>query len=430
MVLVKAGRWLTAGLALFGLFLVLGNLAAPASAHFQLNANLRVVHVEHLDDGLRLYLRLPLPYLVGDKIMAELEAGAGEDADAPYTTNHYEGEELMHYVDVDAVLEDPLGLGRLAAERYALRVEGAALTPVVEATRAYPTLEQPLFATLEQARQALQGPAYPDETAATYVGDTVVDVALRYVTDGPVYRYSFAATLDPGLPGQEETENLLHDHLPEGVETFTRSGLLLNDGISVSRQPLAAASTFIVEGIHHIIGGLDHLLFVLCLTIGAAGLVNLLWRVTGFTLGHTVTLIAGFLGYVPSAGWFIPLVETGIALSIIYAGAVALLRRPAVGTFLITTAIGLLHGFGFSFVLHDILSAEAPNLWESLLAFNLGVELGQVAVVLAAWPLLLLADRYSAPLASAGRWAVAAPCIAIATWWAGERALQVLQAVS
>ena len=417
-----------AELLLFGLLATLTLLLGSAGAHFQLSANLRVVHVEHLDDGLRLYLRVPMPYLVGDVIAAELAEGGREAA--PYTMNYYEGDELMHYVDVDAVLADPIGLGRLAAERHQLIVEGQVLEAQVEATRAYPTLEQPLFATLEQARAALQGVAYPEETSATYVGDTVVDVALRYDAGRPVYRYSFADAQDPKLPGQEETENLLHDHLPEGVESYTQSGLLLGEGLAVSRQPLAAAWTFIVEGVRHILEGVDHLLFVLCLTIGAFSLVNLLWRVTGFTLGHTVTLIAGFLGYVPTAVWFIPLVETGIALSIIYAGAIAVLRRPAAGTFLVTCAIGLLHGFGFSFVLHEILSLQAPNLWESLLAFNLGVEVGQVAVVLAVWPLLMLVDRRSERIASAGRWAVAAPCILVATFWAGERVLQVVQAVS
>ena len=111
----------------------------------------------------------------------------------------------------------------------------------------------------------------------------------------------------------------------------------------------------------------------------------------------------------PTGAWFVPFVETGIALSIIYAAAIAVLRRPAAGTFLVTTAIGLLHGFGFSFVLQEILSHDAANLWESLLAFNLGVEIGQVAIVLAIWPLLMMVDRRGARFAHAGRWAVAAP---------------------
>ena len=424
----KPSRLFTATLTLLAATIVLAAVYVPVSAHFLLNANLRVVHVEHLDDGLRLYMRLPMPYLVAHLLGEEEEDGEREPA--PYTTNHYEGQDLVHYVDVDAVLEDPLGLGLFAAEGHRIIVDGREIAPQLEATRAYPSLEQPIFSTLEQAREALQGPAYPDETAATYVGDTVVDVALRYVTGEPVYRYSFAGALNPGLPGQEDTENLLHDNLYGEVQTFTGRGLLIADAMEISRKPLAAAWTFIVEGVRHILEGLDHVLFVLCLIIGAAGLKSLVWRVTGFTLGHTVTLIAGFMGFVPTAPWFIPLVETGIALSIIYAAVIAVLRRPDGGTFLVTTAIGLLHGFGFSFVLQEILSIEAPNVWQSLLAFNLGVEIGQLAIVLAVWPLLMLLSRWDARVARAGRWAVAAPCIAVATFWAGERALSLLQGLS
>lgn len=54
------------------------------------------------------------------------------------------------------------------------------------------------------------------------------------------------------------------------------------------------------EGVLHIFGGLDHVLFIVCLVVGAVALGDLIWRVTGFTLGHTVTLIAGFLGFAPS----------------------------------------------------------------------------------------------------------------------------------
>ena len=93
---------------------------------------------------------------------------------------------------------------------------------------------------------------------------------------------------------------------------------MLNDPVEITNSTLAAVTTFVLQGIVHIIEGLDHLLFVICLTIGAVGLGGLLWRVTGFTIGHTITLIAGFWGFVPSGAWFIPTVELGIAVSIIW----------------------------------------------------------------------------------------------------------------
>ena len=179
----------------------------------------------------------------------------------------------------------------------------------------------------------------------------------------------------------------------------------------------------------HILAGLDHVLFVICLALGALGFGSLLWRVTGFTLGHSVTLALGFFGYVPSGAWFVPLIEAGIAVSIIYAAVIALTERHQAGSFVVATLIGLLHGLGFSFVLHEILRVQAPNVWQSLLAFNLGVELGQVAIIAAAWPLFRLLARVGQRPWRLGRWAVALPCIALAGIWAGQRLVLFVQAI-
>ncbi|MEM7221926.1 MAG: HupE/UreJ family protein [Pseudomonadota bacterium] len=413
-------------LPLFALCLF-GLLAwSEARAHFLLNVNVRIIIVEHLDDGLRVYLRLSMPYLVADKIGAEQADGTVEAA--PYTTNRIEEGQLMHLLDKAAYSEDPTGLGRLVADGHHITVEGRELPAEVEVVRAYPAIAQPPFANLAEAQRAFEASALWDEAwGESFVGDTVVDVVLRYRTDGPVHDYDFSSSLNPGLEGQEEQANLLLDTHPGSDPIITRVRGLLDEPVAISRSAWAAAYTFFLEGGRHILEGLDHVLFVLCLTIGASGLSNLLWRVTGFTLGHSVTLILGFFGYVPSGAWFIPTVESGIALSIIYAGVIAVMNKPSAGTFLVTTLIGLLHGLGFSFVLHEILKVDSPNLWHSLVAFNLGVEAGQVLIVLAIYPVIVLLRRKSLQALSIGRWIVATPCIAVAAFWTGQRVNQILE---
>ena len=259
-----------------------------------------------------------------------------------------------------------------------------------------------------------------------YVGDAVLDVALRYRTGGPVYGYRFSGNLDPGLEGQGETANLLIDYLAGDSKVFRATGLLV-EPITVSRSALAAAWTFVEEGVRHILVGLDHVLFVVCLTLGASRLKDLLWRVTGFTVGHSITLAAGFFGLVPEGAWFVPAVETGIALSIVYAAIVALMQWQHGATVLVTVAIGLLHGLGFSFVLSEILRIDSPNIWQSLLAFNVGVEIGQIAIVLACWPLFHFVERRHVAVWPALRWSVALPCIALAALWVGQRMVLVAQ---
>ena len=403
----------------------------PATAHFLLNLNVRIFHVEHQSDGLKIYLRMPMPYLVADKIGP---VGAdGLPAPAPFTTNRMEDGKPAHYLNPDEMRANPYGLGAFAADGILLKVGDSTVRSRVERVQAYPIGMQPSFATLDEAKAAFaNGAAYPDEAEPAYVGDVLVDIILVLKSEKPIYEYALSSSLDPELPGQEDTANLILDYSPGRTQIFRARGLL-EDPIVVSRSAWSAIVTFIEEGFRHIMSGWDHVLFVLCLVIGAARLHSLVWRATGFTLGHSVTLIAGFFGYVPSGAWFVPTVETGIALSIIYAAIVAVVVNPDGRTnerslFILTGVIGLLHGLGFSFVLHEILQVNSPNIWQSLLAFNVGVELGQLAIIVLVWPLFWLMHRRSLPAWRLGRWGVAASCSAVALFWVGERSLSVLEA--
>ena len=403
--------------------------AVPAGAHFLLNLNVRILHVEHVSDGLKVYFRTPMPYLVADRIGPVGADGLPEPA--PFTTNRLENGMPVHHIDPDDLRRKPTGLGRLAADGLLLTVDGERLDAVVEQVQAYPIGKQPTFATLQEAKAALVSAAiYPDGAEPAYVGDVVVDIILFYKYGEPVYDYSLSSTLNPGLPGQEDTANLILDHSPGDTKVFRARGLL-TEPIAISRSVWSAVATFIEEGVRHILSGWDHVLFVLCLTLGAIRLHSLVWRATGFTLGHSVTLIAGFFGYVPSGDWFIPAVEMGIALSIIYAAFLALSpyranRRNERALFGITTAIGLLHGLGFSFVLHEILQINSPGLWQSLLAFNLGVEFGQLLIIAAVWPLFRIVRFAGESAWRIGRWGVATSCSIIALFWVGQRGLAVL----
>ncbi len=404
-------------------------VAVPVGAHFLLNLNGRILHVEHLADGLRVYLRTAMPYLVADRIGPVDANGLPEPA--PYTTNRLEDGKPVHYIDPDALRRNPNGLGRFAAEGFRLTAGGKRLAAIVERVRAHPIGSQPSFATLDEARAAFASRvAYSADAVPAYVGDVVVDIILRYETGAPVYDYAVSSSLDPGLPGQENTANLILDYGPGDTRVFRARGLLA-EPVAISRSVASAIVTFIKEGVRHILEGLDHVLFVLCLVLGAAQIRNLVWRVTGFTIGHTVTLSAGFFGFVPSGAWFVPTVETGIALSIIYAAAIAVLPRSEQNgsernLFAVTCAIGMLHGLGFSFVLHKILQINSPDIWQSLLAFNVGVEIGQLSIIVIAWPLFRLVNFIHKRAWQISRWAVAAGCGAVAVFWTGQRALSIV----
>ncbi|MHA3980624.1 HupE/UreJ family protein [Halovulum sp. GXIMD14794] len=399
-------------------------LATQAAAHFKLNLNVRIHHIVRHDQGAEIYLRTPMSYLVADRIGETADGGLPDPA--PYTTNGLEDGMLMHLVDPVALSADPEGLGAFAAQSLQIEVGDVVLRTEVVAVRVHPLGIEPGFATREEAESALSaGPAFPRTAPETYVGDALADVHLRIRTNAPFDRYAISNSGNPGLPGQDETANLILDYGSGPVRTYRATGLMATP-VEVSPSASAAAATFVIEGIRHILEGFDHVLFVICMILGAATLRSLLARVTGFTIGHTVTLILGFDGIAPQGAWFIPAVETLIAVSIILTAAEAVLH-PETGRSAIfraagiTGLIGLLHGFGFSFMLQNILRVDAPNVWQSLLAFNIGVEVGQLMIVAVAWPVVVYLRARPGPtwkIASIGTAGLAA---FIATGWVIER---------
>jgi hypothetical protein len=154
-----------------------------------------------------------------------------------------------------------------------------------------------------------------------------------------------------------------------------------------------AAARFVTLGFSHILDGLDHLLFLLCLVIPAKSLLGLVAIISSFTVAHSITLIASASGLAPSALWFPPLIETLIALSIVYMAIENVVGPRHRRRWLIAFGFGLVHGFGFSFVLRESLQFAGSHLLTSLLAFNIGVELGQLAVLAVTVPLLGLLFR-------------------------------------
>ena len=150
---------------------------------------------------------------------------------------------------------------------------------------------------------------------------------------------------------------------------------------------------FVQLGCRHILSGADHLLFLLCVVAPFPRVRPLVALVTSFTVAHSITLLATAVDLAPSALWFPPLIETAIALSIVYLACENIVGSTLRRRWLTTFAFGLIHGFGFSFVLRETLQFSGSHVITSLLAFNLGVELGQLLVLLVMAPILVLAFR-------------------------------------
>jgi hypothetical protein len=194
--------------------------------------------------------------------------------------------------------------------------------------------------------------------------------------------------------------------------------------------------TFVEEGVWHIWTGYDHLLFLLALLIPLfiyrqpstanvpltlkQAVFKVLKLVTAFTIAHSITLIATSI-YQPA---FEPaLIETLIAISVVLAGINIMVPMFDKGHWRIAFGFGLLHGLGFATALSG-LELPADFFVECLLSFNLGVELGQLAIVLPCIPLLLLLSRqfYYRTLAMPF---LALMVVSCSLWWTVERAVQI-----
>lgn len=243
------------------------------------------------------------------------------------------------------------------------------------------------FETFEKARDLLLGPPL---SKSTYVfwNQGYFDAYLQYPISSPAASLQLDFRIAPGLRNRLRLD-LRHIGADGGVRAYE----LAADAGPVALNPhwYQAAWTFVKSGFAHILDGPDHLLFLLCLVLPFRRLNGyLLAVVTSFTAAHSITLIAAAYGLTPSGAWFQPLVETLIATSVLYMAIENIFGQSAKRRWIWSALFGLVHGFGFSFLLASQLQFAGSHLLLSLLAFNVGIELGQLLVLLVALPAIAL----------------------------------------
>lgn len=237
------------------------------------------------------------------------------------------------------------------ARGFLIAVEGAALTPEIASV----TIPAP--GDLELPRDSLL-----TITAALPAGDAGVSLGLA-----PGYG-SFVPRQMGG--GDDAYEGFLSGG--EMTPPLPRTGILTESAGAVFLR-------YIAVGFEHILPlGLDHILFVLGLYFFATRMGPLLWQVSAFTLAHTITLALAATGVVKIPA---SIVEPLIAASIVYVGVENIIgRRNLKGRTAFVFGLGLLHGLGFASVLGDY-GIASGRFVQALIGFNIGVELGQLAVI-------------------------------------------------
>jgi hydrogenase/urease accessory protein HupE len=257
--------------------------------------------------------------------------------------------------------------------------------------------------------------------------------------DGRAYYSRWTTTCKGGLEGgnlqiegleQTSTDVLVRFDLANGV-VATQRLTPTNTSFVVPTQPdrLEVVRTYLIFGVEHILGGIDHLLFVLALLLLIQGGRRIVATVTAFTLAHSITLAGATLGWVNIPG---PPIEAIIALSIAFIAADILHSqqgKPGLAArypWVVAFAFGLLHGFGFAGALKQV-GLPQTEIPVALLFFNVGVEVGQLLFIAAVFAFFWLLRRgiggIRLPQAT---WIAALPAYVIgsvATFWAVQRTI-------
>ena len=337
--------------------------SAPALAH-EIPSDVTVqIIVRPLDDRLELLVRAPL------EAMQDIQfptTGPGF-LDVPRASTELADAAMLWLANDIDVFENgrALGVPRLVRARASIPSDRS-------------------FSAYASAREHVLGAPLPAGTELVWQ-QALLDVLF----DLPIESEDSAFALEPGLERLGlAVVTVVRFVAPTGTERIFQ---LDGEAQRLELDPRwhQAALRFVVQGFLHILDGTDHLLFLFCLVLPfRRELRALVLIVTAFTVAHSITLIGSAYGLAPDTLWFTPLVETLIAATIFYMAAENIVADKGRMRTAIAFGFGLVHGFGFSFALRNTLQFAGDHVLMALLSFNIGVELGQLLVLVALIPVL------------------------------------------
>jgi len=239
------------------------------------------------------------------------------------------------------------------------------------------------FESYDSALANFSAPRLKNSTEL-YWSQGLMDVILEYPIASAGSQFAIRPRLERlGIRVQTVLKLILPDGSIRAFDLHGDPGL-----VQLDPRWYQAAATFVRSGFLHILSGPDHLLFLLLLVAPFRRLLPLAAIVTAFTVAHSVTLACAALGLGPDALWFPVLIEVLIAASILYMALENVLGVSVTRRWVLAGAFGLVHGFGFAYGLTELLQFAGSHLVTSLFAFNVGVEIGQLAALCLFVPLL------------------------------------------
>ncbi|MDD1780291.1 HupE/UreJ family protein [Enterovibrio sp. ZSDZ35] len=406
---------------LVALFLFLMS-AQNAYAHFT-HFEPRIIHISEKQGGLQILLRMPLPLLLLDTSWR----GFDSLQNVPFTYQKQTEEGTQYIVDTSAIEQQFPVFSQLVTDNYTLKHANRPQDSMkVTHVHIFNSDRRKPFSSLQLAEQSFTRGDIVVDADASNLFESSIDV--RLFVPFAVFDDSYTIDSDLGihLNAIEKLANIVQVHSQEGTSSTYSSIGPLHLQFEPERGPLEAFTHQLGNGVFHILIGLDHVLFVLLIALASTSWLQTLKRATAFTIGHSITLAMGLYGLIPVGTWFIPAIEILIALTILYAAIAVILKRQEIFGYLTISFVGLIHGFGFSFVLNELVGEAGGLNILDLFAFNLGIEFGQL-VIYGIFAVLLLFNRWVDPLQrlQLPKW-LSLTAILLSIFWVSERSFLLL----
>jgi hypothetical protein len=401
----------------FALFTLL--FCSIAQAHFT-HFEPRIIHLYQDNQDTIALMRMPLPLVLLDNTWQ----GIDSNQDLPFTEQRAAPEGNDYFIKHDEVRITLDRLKNYISQGYTFTKDGVTQPFSVEQIHIFNTDSRKPFSNLDTALENFSGELAitPD---ATKLFDSGIDIQLRLPHTSIVENdITITSYLGDKFNAINRLANIITLHIDEQQISETTVGIL---DYSSQHQPTLSHKLMsgFKDGFSHILIGLDHVLFVVLLFFSAPTFLRLLSLATAFTIGHSFSLFVGDSAPI-SSPLFTPGIELLIALTIGIT-AIALLFNKAqhLGTTPLLI-IGVIHGFGFSFVFSELAQEGAQTSLISLFGFNLGIEAGQLFIYVVIFALTSLLSKkliFNKPLP----YYVSIGTLAISSYWIVTRAIPLVE---
>lgn len=374
---------------IFALFLILISslLSSAANAHFS-HFEPRIIHLYQENRDTIILMRMPLPLVLLD----DSWKGMDSEQEIPFTLRVFAANTVEYLINHNEIRENLAELKNLITAGYSIKKNGQQQHYRVEAIHIFNSDSRKPFSSLDTAQSNFNGDISISEDSRSLF-DVGLDIQLR-ISDTSLIsdEITISSILGDKFNAINRLANIINLYRDDEKTSVTTVGIL---DYSTIRQP--SLTTKLINGFNsgfsHILIGTDHILFILLLFFSATGFIRLLSLATAFTIGHSFSLLFGNNLAITS-----PLFTSGIELLIaltICVTAILLLFKKA--QYISTTPIliiGVIHGFGFSFVFNELAKEGSQTSISNLISFNIGIEAGQLFIYGLAFVLTALSKKY------------------------------------